>query len=136
MHWEATKWLFKYIKGTTNVGLVYKRREETKLRLEGFVDADYARNKDNRRSTTAYMLCLNGCCIRWKAQLQPIVALSTIGAKYIAATEAIKEALWLQGILQELKQLFSQTVRVPFTYAKTQHSTKGLSMLMSDTTLS
>ena len=56
------------------------------------------------------MLCLNGCCIRWKAQLQPIVALSTIGAKYIAATEAIKEALWLQGILQELKLMEDKAV--------------------------
>ena len=75
----------------------------TKLKLEGFVDADYARNKDNKRSTTTYAFCLNGCCISWKSQLQPIVALSTTEAEYIALTKAIKEALWLLGILQELK---------------------------------
>ncbi|KAL5547707.1 hypothetical protein UlMin_002938 [Ulmus minor] len=102
-HWEAAKWLFRYIKGTSNVGLIYEQKEGTKLKLEGFVDFDYAGNKDNRRSTTAYMFCLHGCCISWKSQLQSIVALSTTEAEYIAATEAIKEALWLQGILQELK---------------------------------
>ncbi|KAL5580141.1 hypothetical protein UlMin_012583 [Ulmus minor] len=92
-HWEAAKWLFRYIKGTSNVGLVYGRNGGTKLKLEGFVDADYAGNKDNKRSTIAYVFCLNGCCISWKSQLQPIVALSTTEAKYIATTEAIKEAL-------------------------------------------
>ena len=54
-HWEAAKWLFRYIKGTSNVGLVYGRKGGTKLKLEGFVDADYAGNKDNRRSTTTYV---------------------------------------------------------------------------------
>ncbi|KAL5541599.1 hypothetical protein UlMin_009309 [Ulmus minor] len=110
IHWEAAKWLFRYIKGTKNVGLVYKRRGETKLRLEGFVDADYARNKDNRRSTTAYMFCLNRCCISWKAQLQPIVVLSTTEAEYITVIAAIKEALWLQGILQELKLMEDKAI--------------------------
>ncbi|KAL5581648.1 hypothetical protein UlMin_014090 [Ulmus minor] len=105
-HWEAIKWLFIYIKGTTNVGLIYEKNEEgTRLRLEGFIDADYAGNLYNRKSTTAYMFCLNDCCICWKSQLQPIVALSTTKAEYIAATEAIKEVLWLQGLLKELKLL-------------------------------
>ncbi|KAL5576483.1 hypothetical protein UlMin_018182 [Ulmus minor] len=59
-HWEAVKWLFRYIKGTTNVGLIYEKKEEgTRLRLEGFVDVDYAGNLDNRKSTTTYMFCLN-----------------------------------------------------------------------------
>ncbi|KAL5538405.1 hypothetical protein UlMin_043763 [Ulmus minor] len=62
-HWEAMKWLLRYVKGTTNLGLVYEKKNGTKLVLEGFVDSDYAGNKDNRRSTTSYCFCLNGCCI-------------------------------------------------------------------------
>ena len=38
----------------------------------------------------------------WKAQLQPIVALSTTKAEYIATTEGIKKALWLKGLVDEL----------------------------------
>ena len=47
-----------------------------------------------------YSLC--GSCISWKSQLQHIVALSTIESEYIAATEAIKEALQFKGLLNEL----------------------------------
>lgn len=33
----------------------------------------------------------------------PVVTLSTAEAEYIAATEAVKEGIWLQGLLKELK---------------------------------
>ena len=37
-----------------------------------------------------------------KAQLQSVVALSTTEAEYTAAAEAVKEAIWLKGMLKEL----------------------------------
>ncbi|GJZ99466.1 retrotransposon protein, putative, ty1-copia subclass [Tanacetum coccineum] len=37
----------------------------------------------------------------WKATLQHVVALSTTEAEYMALTEAVKEAIWLRGILKE-----------------------------------
>ena len=43
-----------------------------------------------------------GCLINWKATLQHVVALSTTEAEYTAATEAVKETLWLQGLFGEL----------------------------------
>ncbi|TXG46818.1 hypothetical protein EZV62_026112 [Acer yangbiense] len=42
------------------------------------------------------------CCVSWKSQLQSVVALSTTEAEYIAETEAVKEAIWLQGLLNEI----------------------------------
>ncbi|GKF16248.1 hypothetical protein Tco_0061166, partial [Tanacetum coccineum] len=38
----------------------------------------------------------------WKATLQHVVALSTTEAEYMALTEAVKEAIWLRGLLEEL----------------------------------
>ncbi|XP_062103078.1 secreted RxLR effector protein 161-like [Humulus lupulus] len=75
-HWKGLKWLLRYLKTTTQYGLVF-RKTRMKAQLEGYVDADYASNKDTRKSLTSYCFLLNSCCISWKSQLQPIVALST-----------------------------------------------------------
>ncbi|KAM6554922.1 hypothetical protein CsatB_015684 [Cannabis sativa] len=100
-HWNAVKWLIRYLKGTIKYGLIYQK-DTSDVRLEGYVDADYASNRDNRRSTTAYVFMINKSCICWKSQQQPVVALSTTESEFMATTEAFKEAMWLQGILQEL----------------------------------
>eukprot|EP00253_Pinus_taeda_P035824 PITA_35824 len=57
---------------------------------------------DKRRSTTGYVFTLAGGTISWMSKLQETVALSTTEAKYIAASDAIKEAIWLKGLLDEI----------------------------------
>ena len=95
------EWLLKYLRGTYNVGLIYRHKSNS-VRLKGFTDSDYAGDRDNRKSTSSYVFTLCESCISWKSQLQHIVALSTTESEYIAATEAIKEALWFKGLLSEL----------------------------------
>ena len=56
------------------------------------------------------MVC--GGLVNWKSQLQSIVALSTTTAKYTVATKAIKEIVWLQGLLNELEMLERETVQI------------------------
>ncbi|CAM8906112.1 unnamed protein product [Rhodiola kirilowii] len=107
-HWTAMKYVLKYIAGTQNLGLVYKKYE-TKIKLKGYVDSDYASNKDTRKSTTALYFTWAGNCISWKSQQQSIVTLSSTKVEYIVAVEAIKEAMWLQGILGEIQN----TVYIP-----------------------
>lgn len=92
-HWEATKWVLRFIKGTSDVGLLYRRVNEDQAKLRGFVDADFAGDLDKRRSLTGYVFTLFGYAVSWKAQLQPVVALSTTEAEYIAVTEGVKEYL-------------------------------------------
>jgi len=40
--------------------------------------------------------------VSWRSILQSTVALSTTEAEYMAMIEAIKEAIWLQGLLDDL----------------------------------
>ncbi|KAL9148736.1 hypothetical protein ABFS82_12G062000 [Erythranthe guttata] len=100
-HWEALKWLLRYLKHSLHVGLNFSK-SETEIELIGYVDSNFANDRDSRKSSTSYVFTLCGSCISWKSQLQNIVALSTTEAEYIAATEAIKEAIWLKGILREI----------------------------------
>ncbi|XP_047339854.1 secreted RxLR effector protein 161-like [Impatiens glandulifera] len=46
-------------------------------KMVGYVDSNYANDRDNRKFTTSYVFPLCGSCISWKSQLQPIIALST-----------------------------------------------------------
>ncbi|GJY62567.1 retrotransposon protein, putative, ty1-copia subclass [Tanacetum coccineum] len=101
-HWEAVKWILKYLWGTANVGLVYGTDRGNHVDVTGFVDSDYAKDPDKGRSITGYAFLVQGCVVSWKATLQHVVALSTTEAEYMALTEAVKEAIWLKGLLEEL----------------------------------
>ena len=45
---------------------------------------------------------VGGIAVSWISKLQKVVALSTIEAEYVAATEASKEVIWLQRFMEEL----------------------------------
>jgi len=49
-HLIAVKRIFRYLKGTTNLGLLYKKSSDYKL--VGFCDADYAGDRIERKSTS------------------------------------------------------------------------------------
>ncbi|GJT87483.1 retrotransposon protein, putative, ty1-copia subclass [Tanacetum coccineum] len=85
-----------------NPGLVYGRDQGKHVDVDGFVDADYAKDPDKGRSITGYVFMVHGCVVSWKATLQHVVALSTTEAEYMALTEAVKESIWLKGLLIEL----------------------------------
>lgn len=101
-HWEALKWVFRYLKGTAKHGILYEAiKDKHGDAVEGFVDSDYAANVDSRRSQLGFVFCLNGSAVSWRSSLQSVVALSTTEAEYMAMTEAIKESIWLRGIIKE-----------------------------------
>ena len=92
------KWLLSYLNGSSRLGLVYGKAENDQVKIKGFCDADL----DKRRSLTGYVSTLGGNVVSWKSTLQHIVALSTIVAEYVTLTKAIKEAIRLKGITNEL----------------------------------
>lgn len=69
---------------------------------EGYVDANFADDLNNRRSLIGYLFTINNCIISCKASLQSVVALSTTETEYTTTVEAFKEAIWLKGMLNEL----------------------------------
>ena len=97
-HWQAMKWILRYLRGSDNSCLEFGRTES----LVGYVDSDYAGDLDKRRSLTGFVFCLGNCAVSWKSTLQATVALSTSEAEYMAMTEAVKEANWLRGLVGEL----------------------------------
>ena len=92
---------FRYLKGTIEYGITFVR-QKSDLSVVGYVDADYARDLDDRRSTTGYVFTLARGPICWKPMIQSMFAMSMTEAEYMATAEATKEALWLIGLVREL----------------------------------
>jgi len=63
---------------------------------------DYAGDLNKRRLTTGYVFTFSQTLMSWCCTSQAIVALSMIEADYIALTEAVKEVIWLQGLMDDL----------------------------------
>ncbi|KAL8123001.1 hypothetical protein AgCh_011103 [Apium graveolens] len=100
MHYQVAKRVLKYLKGTTNFGILYKRGEVGAL--VGFTDSDYAGDVDDRKSTSGYVFLINGVAVAWSSKKQPIVTLSTTEAEFIATASCACQAVWMRRILQEL----------------------------------
>ena len=99
MHWAAVKRVLRYLKGTLDVKL-YLGGEDIALR--GYCDADWAGDTNDRRSTTGYVFYVGMGAISWNSKRQPTIALSTVEAEYMAATQCIKEATWLRQLLADV----------------------------------
>ena len=72
-HLIAVKRILRYLKGTANMGLVYKR-SILRLNAFAFADADWAGYFHDQRSTTGYCIYLGSNPISWSAEKQHIVA--------------------------------------------------------------
>jgi hypothetical protein len=114
-HVNAAKRLFRYIRGTTSLGLTYgfdgSKDADDDIGLAVWTDASFNDNEDSR-STGSYLVMVNGGPISWMSRKQSIVALSTAEAEYMAACEAAKEAMWVKELLQELGDWGYGAVRV------------------------
>jgi len=69
----TVKWIIKYLRGTTNQALCFGA---SNIFLQGYVDADMAGDKDNKRRTIGYVFTIGGTTVSWVSKLQSLVALS------------------------------------------------------------
>lgn len=101
-HYTYAKRMLKYIKGTIDLKLVYKRNEDAEP-LIGFADADWANDTIDRKSVSGNVFQVYGNTVSWSSHKQSTVSLSSTEAKYIALSECSCEAIWLRKLLRELR---------------------------------
>jgi len=90
-----------YIKGTIYVGLIFKKDFIGKQECIGYVDLDNVGDLNKCQSITGYVFILFQELVRWLSILQSNVTLSLMEAEYMAMIEPMKEAIWLQGLLDD-----------------------------------
>ncbi|GKA82599.1 zinc finger, CCHC-type containing protein [Tanacetum coccineum] len=100
IHLKAVKQVIRYIKGTKEHGIIYKK--EGGCKTTGYSDSSYGINTDQGKGTIGIVFYFGESPITWCTQKQPTVALSSCESEFMAATAAACQALWLKRLLSEL----------------------------------
>ncbi|GKE57530.1 hypothetical protein Tco_1496715 [Tanacetum coccineum] len=96
-HLEAVKRIFRYIKGTTHLGLWYPKG--TGIETIVYADSDHAGDYVDRKSTSGICTFVGCCLTSWFSKKQTALAISTTEAEYVSAEKACQQALWMKQAL-------------------------------------
>jgi hypothetical protein len=98
-HWKALERMVGYIKAKHYEGLIYRKPKE--LRAISFVDSDYAKNTDDRKSISSGLHTLGGTLVNWESKTQHVVTLSSTEAEYISLAKGACENKFITMLLDE-----------------------------------
>lgn len=108
-HWSHLKRILRYLKGTVNHGLTF-RRNEGSAPLVGYADADWGNDPADRRSISGNVFQVFDGTVSWMTRKQSSVALSSTEAEYVSLSHAVCEAIWLRNLILELGIKLDQPV--------------------------
>ncbi|KAH9770188.1 reverse transcriptase Ty1/copia-type domain-containing protein [Citrus sinensis] len=99
-HWQACKRILRYLKGTMHMGLQYSNQGP--LHIDCFSDADWAADRDDRKSIARYCVYFGPNLISWCSKKQEVVSKSSTKSEYQALAMAASEVFWLKSLLTEI----------------------------------
>lgn len=99
IHWQAAQRVLIYVRDTADFSITLGGED---LELSGHSDSDWAKQREDRRSTTGFVFSLGAYPVSWKSRRQPTIALSSTEAEYMALTDASREAIWWRSLLKEI----------------------------------
>ena len=99
VHMAAAKHTLRYLAGTTNFDITYKKGG---LKLAIFSDSNWANNPDNGKSTSSYVTMLANAPMSFRSGLQGLTSMSIMEAELVASALGMKEAVFSSKMLTEL----------------------------------
>ena len=100
-HWRATKKVMRYLQGTKDYMLMYRRIYS--LEVIGYFDAYFAGCVDSRKSTSSYIFKLVDGVVSWRSAKQTLIATSTMEAEFVSCFEASSHGVWLKSFISRLR---------------------------------
>ncbi|GKB78860.1 hypothetical protein Tco_0945755, partial [Tanacetum coccineum] len=98
-HLNVVKHIFRYLKGTINMGLWYSK--DTVMSMTAYADADNAGCQDTRRSTSGSAQFLGDKLVSWSSKNQKCIAISSTEAEYIVLFGCCAQILWMRSQLTD-----------------------------------
>jgi hypothetical protein len=113
-HLKAARHVLRYLKTTQDWAITYGKAKSIDIQVYG--DANWGGDKNDRKSTTGYVVMLNNGPVSWTAHKQSTVALSTMEAEYMSLSDATREVLARIQLFQDLRVTFN----TPTVYSDNQ----------------
>ncbi|GJU49169.1 integrase, catalytic region, zinc finger, CCHC-type containing protein [Tanacetum coccineum] len=101
------KWIFRYLKGTIDMGLWYLK--DSCITLTAYTDADHAGCQDTRQSTSRSAQFLGDKLVSWSSKKKNSTAISSIEVEYIALSRCYSSAQSVE--IDRLKQTLSEHLK-------------------------
>ncbi|XP_074364022.1 secreted RxLR effector protein 161-like [Apium graveolens] len=101
-HWDVIKHIFRYLRGTIDLGLFFPH--SSRSQLTGYADDGYMSDPHLRRSQTCYLFTYYGTAISWKSTKQTMATTSSNHAELLAIHEASRECIWLRSVIQHIRE--------------------------------
>nr|GEX25619.1 hypothetical protein [Tanacetum cinerariifolium] len=98
-HIKEIKRIFRYLRGTVYMGLLYLKGSSFKL--TAFSDADHARCIDSRKSTFGGIQFLGDKLVSWMLKKQNCTIMSSAKAEYVALSASYAQVMWMMTQLQD-----------------------------------
>ena len=77
---DAVMRILRYLKSSPKKGLMFSKNDH--LNVDGYIDADWARNITDRKSTSGYFTFVGGNLVTWRSKKQKVVALFSAKAEF------------------------------------------------------
>lgn len=99
-HWKAMKRILRYLSGTMTHDIYFPANNTPSL--HAFTNADWAGNKDDYTSTSAYIVYLGRHPIAWSSKKKTGVTRSSTEAEYRSLASTASEVCWVTSLFFEL----------------------------------
>jgi hypothetical protein len=102
-HIAVVKRILRYIVGTTNLGLTYRKPADGQRtnELNASADADHA-GADDRRSVSGWYVMLNVTTISWVSKRQPVTVISITESEFYSVSQCVVEYVYLHRIMEQI----------------------------------
>ncbi len=98
-HWQAIKRIFRYLRDTYQMKLIFRERLR---RLKDYTNSNWADDQDIRRFIFEYVFNVSSEIISWFSKRQSTVTLFICEVEYTKQIVAAKETIWLRNLMTQL----------------------------------